>query len=393
MASLTELVASPELRSRLSFVVQPRSPRDVRGVAFAEDLADVANAEPGAIVLLSRAASAAAGSYRFEMALRLGRAHEVAALVMAGQDVGQISATAPAVADRSRTAILATVGRPDLAELAIRSRASSPATRTWRSCAPTPRSARSRRTRRTGGRRRSWNGRAPRSACRCRSVRRARGRAARAVVRRRPGRRLDRRAATRTETSPWASTIVLHAVAAGVRPRHGDRRSAQRSCRSSRRRRRSPSCWPPPQRERARNSNGRATSACPIDGWHVAARVEFEEPRRLRRRRERDGFEQRLGSGPRPGPRSAAGRQRGTARAPASGVVLVRMYRDDPGLAARRAEVSEAVDAARAFARARARGRDLRCGVGGAHPGPAGLLASAAEAKAAVTGRARGRDG
>src|SRR3954464_12374454 len=120
MASLTELVASPELRSRLSFVVQPRAPRDIRGVAFAEDLADVANAEPGAIVLLSRAASAAAGSYHFEMALRLGRAHEVGALVMAGQDVGKISATAPAVADRSRTAVVATVGRPDLAGLAIR---------------------------------------------------------------------------------------------------------------------------------------------------------------------------------------------------------------------------------------------------------------------------------
>jgi DNA-binding PucR family transcriptional regulator len=65
-------------------------------------------------------------------------------------------------------------------------------------------------------------------------------------------------------------------------------------------------------------------------------------------------------------------------------VVLVRMYGADPGAVAS-ADVGSAVDQALAEARRRMPTTLIRCGVGSPHPGPTGLLSSAAEAKAAVT--------
>jgi DNA-binding PucR family transcriptional regulator len=60
------------------------------------------------------------------------------------------------------------------------------------------------------------------------------------------------------------------------------------------------------------------------------------------------------------------------------------MYPEDPGVAAS-GEVARTADKALAAVRSRLPATLIRCGVGSAHPGPGGLVSSAAEAKAAVT--------
>src|SRR3954447_19149574 len=74
---------------------------------------------PNAIVLLTRAASASAGSYRFDVALRRASDLAAAALVLRGPDIARVTPTAAEIADRSNTAILGTAADVDLAELAV----------------------------------------------------------------------------------------------------------------------------------------------------------------------------------------------------------------------------------------------------------------------------------
>jgi sugar diacid utilization regulator len=117
-----------------------------------------------------------------------------------------------------------------------------------------------------------------------------------------------------------------------------------------------------------------------VDGWHVAARLEFEDlggaavdVHALRYGLSRTAL-------------SVLREDGGTwhsARS-GSGLVLIRMHRQDPGIGAA-VEVAAAADRMAAVVRARISGVRMRCGVGGGHPGPAGLLASAAEAHAALT--------
>jgi sugar diacid utilization regulator len=121
----------------------------------------------------------------------------------------------------------------------------------------------------------------------------------------------------------------------------------------------------------------------PIDGWHVVARIEVaqqvDSPRGVT-----DGYQQRLQLA-----RAtlellrADGGTWHTTRA-ASGVLVVRTFREDPGLPGV-AQVSDAMGSVLARVRARLTGAIVRCGVGGAHHGGAGLTASAHEARAAVT--------
>src|SRR6188472_3105391 len=108
MASLAQLVDSPALRTTLGYLVRPRTQAPVRLVALVEDLDDIERVDEQAIVLLTRSASAYAGSYRFDVALRIARARRVAAIVLAEADVASITPTATTIADRSGMAILAT---------------------------------------------------------------------------------------------------------------------------------------------------------------------------------------------------------------------------------------------------------------------------------------------
>jgi DNA-binding PucR family transcriptional regulator len=125
----------------------------------------------------------------------------------------------------------------------------------------------------------------------------------------------------------------------------------------------------------------------PVDGWHVAARIELED---LAGVGVDDPYMRHALSRP---ALTALREHGGTWHSARSGaaLVLVRMYRRDPGSSAS-AEVAAAVDETMLELRTRAPRLHLRCGVGAAHPGPTGLLASVAEAQAAVTaGRASGR--
>jgi DNA-binding PucR family transcriptional regulator len=121
----------------------------------------------------------------------------------------------------------------------------------------------------------------------------------------------------------------------------------------------------------------------PIDGWHVAARLDFED---LADDEQHDPIaadqaRQRLAASVVQALREA-GAEWHTARSGA-GAMLVRTSASDPGPAS-------ATQVARAVERGMAPLRDalpitlVHCGVGGAHQGPSGLLASASEAKAAV---------
>lgn len=119
MTSLGELVASPALNPLLGYVSRPREVVEVRGVSLTEDLGHLERAHPGSIVLLTRNVSAAVRSYRFDMALRVARSHNVAALVVRSADVASVASTTVAIADRSGMAILATPNDTDLAALAL----------------------------------------------------------------------------------------------------------------------------------------------------------------------------------------------------------------------------------------------------------------------------------
>ena len=382
MASLAELVGSPALQSRLSLVVRPRSERPVRGVALVEDFADLGKVEPGAVVLLSRSASAAAGSYRFDMALRLGRASEVAALVIAGEDAARIPATAAAVADRSRTAILATVGHLDLAELAVligRELAGGSELALFRAHA----AMRVIEAHPADGRRDALLDHAGSAL----GIALSFGPAAPDGTTRRP-------VLVHGHVEGWLSAspqqgelakcldLALHAVAAEL----------QRSIETTQRAEELPiqsreevlgELLTATPRDRPQFVRRARSLGLPIDGFHIAVRVEVEEiddsPRE-----EAAAYTQRL----RLSRTALAVLRRGegewhSARADA-GVLLVRMYRDDPGPAAV-ADVSSSMVAALARIRSRLTGAVVRCGVGGVHQGADGLAASAAEAKASVT--------
>ena len=119
MTTLAKLMDAPSLNRLLTYVARPRSDPLVERVALIEDLAELGEVGEHAIVLLTRAASAAAGSYRFDTSLRLARARSVSALVLSSRNVGNITPTSAAVADRSATAILAAGSDVDLANLAI----------------------------------------------------------------------------------------------------------------------------------------------------------------------------------------------------------------------------------------------------------------------------------
>ena len=112
-------MASPALEPLLGYVSRPRTDPVVEGLALIEDLADLRAVPEHTVVLLTRAASEAAKTYRFDVALRVARSRRVAALVLTARDVARITPTAAAVADRSGIALLGTGDEIDLSALAV----------------------------------------------------------------------------------------------------------------------------------------------------------------------------------------------------------------------------------------------------------------------------------
>jgi sugar diacid utilization regulator len=174
--------------------------------------------------------------------------------------------------------------------------------------------------------------------------------------------------------------IVLHAASAAASHALGERRRAEELPIQSREEVLTELVAAPPEARPALVQRAR-TLGVPIDGWHVAVRLEVDQLAYSG-----DGelaayqARQQLGRATLQALRTTGGEWH-SARAGA--MVLVRMFTEDPGVTAS-STVAKEVDAALARVRSRRSATLIRCGVGSAYAGADGLVASAAEAKAAV---------
>ena len=119
MASLDQLVGSPTVGPSLSFLAPAPSTALVTSVALVEDVADLERVPRHAIVLLTRVASALAGSYRLDVALRIAASVGVTALILCGSAVDDVTPRAGALADRLGVGLLGAGAGVDLAALAV----------------------------------------------------------------------------------------------------------------------------------------------------------------------------------------------------------------------------------------------------------------------------------
>jgi sugar diacid utilization regulator len=380
---LDQLVESPSLSPLLGYLTRPQTPPDVRRVALVQELPELGRTGPATIVLLTRALSALAGTYRFDVALRLARSVGIAALVICGPELADVTPTAAAMADRAGIAILGAPADIDLAELAIaigrelaggadaalmrahtamRAALAHPVgvpPETLAAHAGTalgvpialvdrlPVGAPSAPVRRDGHSDRWVTGARPNGdlALALDLVL--------AIVAAGTGQALDY--AQHLEERPITSRAEVLTELLAAAPEHRDASAY-----------------------RARGLD------IPIDGFHVAARLEFEE---LVDAPARDGVEtfaehQALARAVL-GDVSRSGGTWHLARSGA-GAVLVCTTTDDPGASASTI-VAQRIDAALSRVRARRPTTLIHCGVGGPHPGVSGLLSSTAEAKAATT--------
>jgi PucR C-terminal helix-turn-helix domain/GGDEF-like domain len=382
VASLEQLVESPTLGPSLSFLAAPRTSTSVTSVALVEDLEQLERVPGHAIVLLTRAASTLADSDRLDVALRIAGSLGVAALVLSGPAVGVVTPTAVALTDRLGVALLRASADRDLAVLAIA----------------------------IG---RELSGGADSALLRAHTALRA--------IQAHP---LDERPEAIAEHAGAAlgipitlvarrpSTGVVAAIGGHDQPeawltaasQEGDLAlaldltlsiAASSTWRALDRARLAESLSvqshgavlgellvAPPAAREAITHRARALGVL-VDGWHVAARLDFAD---LAGGTESDPIAtdhaRRRLAGTAIRSLRTGGSDWYIARAGA-GALLIRTYTSDPGPAG-------ASDVARAVERTMAPLRDelpttlVHCGVGSAHQGPTGLLSSAVEAKAAV---------
>ena len=389
MASLAQLVESPALRTTLGYVVRPRKQAPVSLVALVEDLDDIERVDEQAIVLLTRSASAYASTYRFDVALRIARARKVAAIVLAGAEVASITPTAAAIADRSGMAILAIGSKADLAQVAV-------------------------------GIARELAGDAEAALVRAHTA--VRGIEAHPAdgdaqqVLEHAGAALSV-PLSMTDTEPpagpktpiriddrvvgWLSApatqghlgmaldIVLRSAAWRIGDSLGSADRAEELPIQSREEVLTELLSAPPEMRPELVLRARQLGLA-IDGWHVAARLELEElvdapDDALATYEARVHVARSALQAAREGGGSWDSARTGTA------ILLLRTYRQDPGVAAA-GDVARAMGVVLDALRPQLPATLMRCGVGGAHGGPDGILTSAAEAKAAVTtARASGR--
>jgi sugar diacid utilization regulator len=382
VTSIRELVQSPTLARRLVYLVRPEVDPAVQHVALVEDLSEVTRVNEHAIVLVSRAGSANAGRFGLDIALRLARKRSVAALVLPGPAATAVTQTSAHIANRSGTAILATGRDADLAELAVaigRELAGEAevallrAHTALRSIEAHPRLGRPQEIAEHAG-----------NALGVRiemvSTAPALGPSAPIIV----DEQLEGWLVAEPQEGDMAMglDIVLHAAAAAASRAFDQRRRAEGLPIESREEVLSELLASPPQ-GRAGLVHRARTLGVPIDGWHNAVRLELEASAALSSEDEFVAYQSRLRLA-----RLAlkevqdTGGQWHGARA-GTALLLICMHESDPGSTASGA-VAKTMDAVLARVRAELRVPLIRCGVGGAHVGPDGLLASAAEARAAV---------
>jgi sugar diacid utilization regulator len=361
----------------------------VGSVSIAEELGDLGEAPQAAAVLLTPSASAAAGTYRFDMALRLGRSRGVGAVVLFGAQFDRVTLTSATLAEQANIAIVRADPKAALADvaIAIAHQIDGPAdVALWRADAALE----------------AMLGQAPTAspATIVDATSRAIGRSIEYLDAPRAGIAVAVRGQGLEEM--WlcadadgghderALRLILHLLADTI-ARSLD--AAQRADEMPARSRAEVlsellSAHAPtnaPLLTRARSLG------IPIDGWHVAVRVELDESDTEEARDEVAAFEARqaiirvlMETA-----QSAGGVWHSAQLGPA--MLLLRMYRENPG-------PSAAGDVAQIASRALERVRStlpkalMRCGVGSAHHGANGLMSSAAEARAAIAAaRASGR--
>jgi sugar diacid utilization regulator len=340
-------------------------------------------------VLLTRSASAYASTYRFDVALRIARARKVAAIVLAGADVASITPTAAAIADRSGMAILATGSKADLAQLAVgiaRELAGDAEAALVRA-----------HTAVRGIEAHPADGAAQQlleHAGAALSVPLSMTDAEPPAGPKTPIRIDDRVAGWLTAPATqghlgMALDIVLRSAASRVGDTLASADRAEELPIQSREEVLTELLSAPPEVRPELVLRARQLGLA-IDGWHVAARLELEElvdapDDALAAYDARVHVARSALQAAREAGGSWDSARTGTA------ILLLRTYRQDPGVAAA-GDVAKAMGVVLEALRPQLPATLMRCGVGGAHVGPDGILSSAAEAKAAVTtARASGR--
>jgi sugar diacid utilization regulator len=411
MPTVDEILATPVLAG-LRRVTRLGGEQPVTGVRLAERFGDLDAAPPGSLVLLGRAPSAAATDYRFDMAVRVAALRGIAAIGVLAGPQWQPPATAADIAERAG---LALIGVPEQAELtglllAVMREAGGDAERALLRARHGLAAVR----------------RAAQAGAGVDELLAAVGAATGTAVRLEPVAEGDRWPGGRPGGAPDAAPggdglggrvpvltgdtvagyliapgaegdlavaveLVLHAAAAVA----GQVLSQARRARELPARSRSgllaellmsPAALRQDLLDRARRLD------MPLDGWHVAIRLEPENLAEAGRD-EVHRFEilEIVGHAALAALSRAGGHWYLATIGEA--VVAVAMTGSDPGAAAGRDGVRAAERAAAAIAR-RVPALRLRGGVGTAHEGPLGLRASAAEARLAIaTARAEGRAG
>ncbi len=383
MASLRELVESPALAPLLAYVSRPRADSLVRGVALIEDLAQLEQVTEHSVVLLTRGASTAISSYRFDTAMRIARSRCVAALVVSAADVSRVTSTATAIASRSGTAILVAAEDIQLAQLTLaigRELAGGAdvallrAYTAVRAIEAHPRDGSPDAMLEHAG--------AALDVPISLVIDEPHGETCRPVL-------VDERvegwiiAPAQQGDAEMALEIALNALAATVSEAFRRRRLSQEA--------------PTESREEVLTDLLAATVpktieqvvlrarsvGMPIDSWHVAVRLDFEHLADTPSGEELAAYRERIRLG-RAMLRALGGADGVWHQARAGeALVLVRTYGEDPGPSAPGA-IASTIDRVLMPMRARLPASVIRCGVGTARSGPSGLLASVAEARAAA---------
>jgi sugar diacid utilization regulator len=376
-----EVVESPVLSPVLRYVARPRAERRPRRIALVEDLEDLERVPEMAIVLLTRATSAQVASYRFDVALRRARARSVAAIVLSAPDAERLTASAQAVAAQSGIVILSAPAEVDLAELALllgRELAADADVALRRAHAAVLAVAAHPADGGTGSLIDCVGG-ALGMPLTMQHTEPANGRHLAVVV---DGRVEGWLAApARNGALGMGVDIALHATAAGIgaaftRARNVDAapdRALEGAITDLL------SATPPDCASLLRHARRLGLH---VDGWHLAVRLEADDtaadraPGALEVSRDpaRHGYALLRQA-------RAVGGEWHIGRAGAA-TVLLRVFEQDPGPAAT-AGIAEMMGATLAGLRDQQPSVRLRCGIGGAHEGAAGLLASADEARAA----------
>jgi sugar diacid utilization regulator len=382
-------MGSPALHTLLAYLARPRSDPEVEHVALVEDLVELERVEPHAIVLLTHAASVTASSYRFDMALRVAGSRQVAAVVLSAGHAESITPTSSTIASRTGIAILATGVDVDLGRLAVaigRELAGAADVALLRAHA----ALRAIDAHPAGG--------APEAVASRAGA--ALGVALRFVTSQPPGPRaavvVDDHVEGWITGAPQqgdlalATEIVLHSAATAASRAIATARRAQELPIRSREEALTELLSAPPE-ARPRIVQRARTLGFPIDDWHVAVRLEFEDLTDPVAGHEAAAYEARARFGRILLQAMQAGGDSWHSARAGQALLLLRSYDDDPGIAAA-THVARAVEPALAEARSRLPTTLIRCGVGSAHNGPAGLYSAVLEARAAVTiARASGR--